>query len=583
MTTTFASLSSLLDTMCRLVEEMSSGSLCSILLVDEAGERLRHGAGPSLPSSYTRAIDGSPIVPELGPCAKAAYLRSPVVVPDFETESPQFEFGALALAHGLRACWSTPILSSDGGLLGTFAIYSGTPRNPTEQDRRTIEQITHLLAIAIERKRTEEALRRSEEALRASEHLARGHLTALTHLLDSFARESDPDRLLEHVLRTIVEQSGAHSVSVWRRNDAGGWLDLVAVIEAGRYQTADDAVHPAARIPILSQDHPVWSEILRSGQHALLQDIDKESARMRVGSEPGAVWHRVLQDADSDPPRALLKEHLRRLGVVSILFVPMLVGGKVAGIIGIRFTLERAFRKEEIELTRALAHQAMLAMQLVRLSQQSRQAALEAERNRMARDIHDTLAQAFTGVIVQLEAAADANSKGLSKEAEQHLNRAGDLARESLKEARRSVRALRPQALEGKNLGEALDAMFRKMTGGTAVLAELSVQGAPQKLRPEWEENLLHVGQEVLTNALRHARATHFMARLMFDPQAIRMELHDNGRGFDADLKTDGIGLVGMKERVQSMGGELSIRSAPGAGTAISIVLPLTENAPLAP
>ena len=73
------------------------------------------------------------------------------------------------------------------------------------------------------------------------------------------------------------------------------------------------------------------------------------------------------------------------------------------------------------------------------------------------------------------------------------------------------------------------------------------------------------------------------MARLMFDPQAIRMELHDNGRGFDADLKTDGIGLVGMKERVQSMGGELSIRSAPGAGTAISIVLPLTENAPLAP
>jgi len=171
----------------------------------------------------------------------------------------------------------------------------------------------------------------------------------------------------------------------------------------------------------------------------------------------------------------------------------------------------------------------------------------------------------------------------LSKEAEQHLNRAGDLARESLKEARRSVRALRPQALEGKNLGEALDAMFRKMTGGTAVLAELSVQGAPQKLRPEWEENLLHVGQEVLTNALRHARATHFMARLMFDPQAIRMELHDNGRGFDADLKTDGIGLVGMKERVQSMGGELSIRSAPGAGTAISIVLPLTENAPLAP
>jgi len=376
----------------------------------------------------------------------------------------------------------------------------------------------------------------------------------------------------------MVEQSDAHSVSVWDRNADGGWLDLVAVIEDGRFQTPNDALHPAASFPMLSQEHPVWSQILTRGQHAVLEDIDQESARMRVGLEPDAIWHRVMRDTDPDPTKALLKKHLRGLGVVSILFVPMLVAASVAGVIGIRFTRKQDFQKEQIELTRALAHQAMLAIQLVRLSQQSRQAALEAERNRMARDIHDTLAQAFTGVIVQLEAAADATSKGLSKEAQEHVSRAGDLARESLNEARRSVRALRPQALEGKDLPEALEVLFRKMTKGTTVRAELSLRGAPRKLRPEWEENLLHVGQEVLTNALRHAQATHFAARLMFDPQGIRMELRDNGRGFDPEARHDGIGLLGMKERVEGMGGRLFIQSATGGGTAISIMLPSTDD-----
>jgi len=179
---------------------------------------------------------------------------------------------------------------------------------------------------------------------------------------------------------------------------------------------------------------------------------------------------------------------------------------------------------------------------------------------------------------VQLEAAADATSKGLSKQAQEHVSRAGDLARESLNEARGSVRALGLQALEGKVLPEALEVLFRKMTKGTTVRAELSLRGAPRKLRPEWEENLLHVGQEVLTNALRHAQATHFAARLMFDPQGLRLELRDNGRGFDPEARHDGIGLLGMKERVEGMGGRLFIQSATGGGTAISIMLPSTDD-----
>jgi len=170
----------------------------------------------------------------------------------------------------------------------------------------------------------------------------------------------------------------------------------------------------------------------------------------------------------------------------------MLVAGRVAGFIGIRFTLKRNFRQEEIELTRALVQQATLAIQLTLLSAQSRQSAVMAERNRMARDIHDTLAQGFTGVIVQLEAAGEAMSQSRTAIVSDHLNQAGDLARESLREARRSMQALRPQALEEKQLSEALKDLIEKMTRGTTVHAKFTLQGKRRKLPPEWETNSPH-------------------------------------------------------------------------------------------
>src|SRR5437870_11690700 len=110
-------------------------------------------------------------------------------------------------------------------------------------------------------------------------------------------------------------------------------------------------------------------------------------------------------------------------------------------------------------------------------------------------------------MIVQLEAVGEAMSNDEAVQASGHINDAGHLARESLREARRSVQALRPQALEGKQLSGALKDLIEKMTRGTTVHAEFSLQGSPQKLPPEWETNLLRIGQEVLTNVLRHARA----------------------------------------------------------------------------
>ncbi len=152
-----------LNALCGFVEEIFRDSSVSILLLDARGERLWHGAAPSLPDSYTSQIDGSAVDPAIGPCAAAAHSAQQVIVPDFASETRWPQVRALVLAHGLRACWSTPITSSEGKVFGTFAIYARKPGGPTVQQQYHLQQFTHLASIAIERDHALDALRRSEE------------------------------------------------------------------------------------------------------------------------------------------------------------------------------------------------------------------------------------------------------------------------------------------------------------------------------------------------------------------------------------------------------------------------------------
>jgi PAS domain S-box-containing protein len=169
----------ILDALCRLVEELASGSLSSILLLDSTGKRLRHGAAPNLPIPYTQAIDGGAIGPAAGSCGTAAYRAEAVIVSDIATDPLWADYRDLALAHGLRACWSTPILSSEGRVLGTFAMYYREPRSPAPREQDVIEQITHLASIAIEREQAEERLRQAQADLaRVSRVTTMGELTA---------------------------------------------------------------------------------------------------------------------------------------------------------------------------------------------------------------------------------------------------------------------------------------------------------------------------------------------------------------------------------------------------------------------
>jgi PAS domain S-box-containing protein len=159
------SLSHVLDGLCRLVEEQTAGVLASILLRD--GDRLRHGGAPSLPKAYTDAIDGAVIGPTAGSCGTAAYRAQQVIVADIATDPLWADYRELALPHGLRACWSTPVFSSDGTVIATFAMYFRAPRSPSPRDLHMVEQITHLAGIAIQRKLDEDKLRDSEDQWRA--------------------------------------------------------------------------------------------------------------------------------------------------------------------------------------------------------------------------------------------------------------------------------------------------------------------------------------------------------------------------------------------------------------------------------
>ena len=178
------SLELVLEALCLFVEDQVSGVLSSILLLDPNGSCLRHGAAPSLPKSYTEAIDGATIGPRVGSCGTAAYRGEQVVVSDIARDPLWTDYKDVALAHGLRACWSTPIISSEGKVLGTFAMYRREPGSPSRQEHDLIEQITHLAGVALDRKRTEEALRQAQANLA---HVSR--VTTMGELTASLAHE----------------------------------------------------------------------------------------------------------------------------------------------------------------------------------------------------------------------------------------------------------------------------------------------------------------------------------------------------------------------------------------------------------
>ena len=550
MIATGVPLKQILNALCLIIEEQRPETLASVLLLNADGVHLDVAAGPNLPKEWTRQMELMPIGPCAGSCGTAAYRGSAVIVSDIATD-PLWdvpEHRASALKHGLRASWSNPVLSWKGQVVGTFCMYYREPRSPTSQDVELIELATHLTRVGIERDR-------AQETLRASEQLARSHVEVMMRSLDVLATEAAPGKYIGEMLRTIGQHLHAIRVVLWVRNQQDDSLSLRLIIENDR-QVSADPDHPIVKDPQAWKNMALLQEMLFTKSPVICDDIEHDS---RLAPE--------------------FRKYLISRGSKRFMTVPMFVSGELRGFIGIQHAEKGTYRADQIELTQALAHHVMLATHGQELVEQQRQAAILKERTRMARDIHDTLAQGFTGVIVQMEAAEEALMEEDPENAVRHVRRARKLARESLGEARRSVHALRPQALEKAGFADALKAIIKNTTVGTSLRSEFQLQGEPRELGPDVEENLLHIGQEALTNALRHARATKFQAQLSFGSEAVRLELSDNGDGFAIDgVNGDGLGLIGMKERAEQIGATVEVSTKPGAGTRIVAVSPYQQS-----
>ncbi len=207
--------------------------------------------------------------------------------------------------------------------------------------------------------------------------------------------------------------------------------------------------------------------------------------------------------------------------------------------------------------------------------------AVLAERNRIAREIHDTLAQGFAGLSVQLELVARMLSIS-PQNAKTHLDQARQLVRSSLDEARRSVWALRSQALENSDLPSALNDTVKNLVADTSMQAQVQVTGTYRELKSSIEDNLLRIGQEAITNAIKHAQAKNLHVTLSYVADAVCLRVQDDGRGFDDSVprpnRNGHFGLVGMRERVEQLGGRLTISSRPQTGTEIVVEVPLGKS-----
>ncbi len=229
---------------------------------------------------------------------------------------------------------------------------------------------------------------------------------------------------------------------------------------------------------------------------------------------------------------------------------------------------ERAVAITELERVNATLEEALARNEALQQTvvTQAHLAGVQDERQRLAREIHDTIAQSLAGIVTRLEAATGG----------ERTQRALGLARDALAEARRSVLDLSPARLEDATLSEALGAVLRAWAEGREVRADLVVVGEPEPLHPEVEATVLRIAQESLANVAKHADAGRVGVTLSYDGDEVVLDIRDDGSGFDLDAEApaSSFGLRGMRQRAERLAGVLTLESRPGGGTAVSLRLP---------
>ena len=261
--------------------------------------------------------------------------------------------------------------------------------------------------------------------------------------------------------------------------------------------------------------------------------------------------------------------------------IPLLAHGKKLGVLNVASADWRELAQDDLRLLYTVGDLVSIAVERARLFAHSAELGAAEERNRLAREIHDTLAQGLAAIALQLEMADTLLEAGADpQQARQVVQQTLALTRANLEEARRSVLDLRTAPLEGRTLAEALAALAAQHERNQpGVQVKFIVAGQSRSLPLRVEASLYRIAQEALANVARHARALHVTIQLETTPGAVRLIVYDDGRGFEPDKIPKGrYGLIGLNERVKLLGGSLKVQSSPGAGARIEAAIPSRER-----
>jgi signal transduction histidine kinase len=518
------------------VQRLLSVERCAVVALDEHAGVFRIRASRGLSEQYVSRLRIAPSEPN-SPSMRALRSQTPVQVSDIEMDHSYPDFRRRARAEGHRSVLAIPLLTQHAPP-AALLLYKSEPYHYSSSELELASSFANHAAMALENAAlfslTDEELKKQVQSLRALNRVA---LTVSQSLV--------LDDVLNNTLDAVVQVVETDTA----------WVYLLAEGETTLRLRAHRGFSPRFARQVAEQEVGIGVDgwVAQTGEPLLIEDVNRA------------------------PPQPLLTSIGE--GLRSFAAVPLRAKEDIVGTLGVATRGDRRFTDDEVNLLSAIGGQVGLAVENARLCRRSRQTAILDERNRMAREIHDSLAQGLTGIIVQLE-AMERLAQRRPGQAVKALRRALDLARHSLQEARRSVWGLRPRTLEGQTLTEAIGNHIAAMREKDDLALHFSISGEERALSPDVELNLFRITQEALSNVQRHAQAQNAHVHLSFEEGQVRLVMQDDGVGLSPANLPDppggdgGFGLIGMKERASLLGGEMRISSVLDEGTQVEVVVP---------
>ncbi len=532
-----------IDSILDEIQRLLSVRQCALLIVNESHNQLEVLASHGLDKNYPTRIKLNKTTQTL-PAMQAITTNKPVQVPDLESDTNILEILSSTRVEGYRSGLIIP-LNAPHIPPAALAIYRADTHQFTKQEIDLATSFANHAAIALEHATlfglTDAELQKQVRSLSAINRV--GRTVSQSLMLDD---------VLNNALDAVFEIMPADSCWIFLQRETENFLRLRA--ERGLPPDLFERI----RNQRVEYKRGAIGRVAQSGQPLLLEDLPSQ-----------------LNQWLDDP---LVAEGDWQ----SLAAAPLRAKDTIIGVLGMASQSDRTFTETEIELLQAIGNQIAIAVVNARLYRRSREMATLEERNRMAREIHDTLAQGFTGILVQLQAAERLSLKEPEKAVES-VKEARELARESLQEARRSVLNLRPTVLEDFTLDQAIAQRVHRFEQESGLQTSFVLEGYPRPLTADAEQNMYRIAQESLTNIQRHANAKNVLVSLTYANNIVTLTVTDDGMGLNGRQKNSDetkawegshFGLVGIQERVKLIGGQVNFSSPPQGGTVIEVVIP---------